>query len=373
MLSYICELIKTNENWQEVMESLDVTVKTNGNLAIFNYGLYPDFTNDLVQESRGIIIDYTVPRVVCWPFRKFGNWQESYADEIDWSTARVQEKIDGSIIKLYYYNGQWNWATNATINAADASCMYTSRNFLELIQRAINYKKIDFDALNKDYTYIFELVSPDSKVIIDYGVTKLFHTGTRNNITGEEYADVDINIEKPHEYPLNSFDAAVKAATELNKLGQGVEHEGFVVVDGNWHRIKIKTQEYLNVHHAVNNHVLTKKRCVDYVLDGGEALEIIKRDVPEYKHVIMYYEFRIAELKYNLVQDVRYAKSLYEEYNHDRKAVAIAMKNSPFMQIAMKKLEVDEEEIDFEYEFSRIFRCRICDLIVDYEDIMFEE
>jgi len=31
-----------------------------------------------------------------------------YADTIDWSAARVQEKVDGSLIKVWYYNGEWN-------------------------------------------------------------------------------------------------------------------------------------------------------------------------------------------------------------------------------------------------------------------------
>ena len=349
MTSYICDLIKTNKNWQNVMESLNVKVKIQGDLAIFNYNMDVDFANPLVQESRGIIIDYTVPRVVCWPFRKFGNWQESYADEIDWSTARVQEKIDGSIIKLYMYQGAWHWATNGMIDAAEADCMYSSKNFLEVIKSASNYGKIEFDKLDRDYTYIFELVSPDTKVVIDYGYTKLFHTGTRNNITGEEYSTVDIGIEKPREYALTSFDDAIKAATELNAIGQDVEHEGFVVVDGHWNRIKIKTQEYLNVHHAINGHVMTKKRMIEYILDGGDALNIIKADVPEYKHIIMYYEFRIEEIKFEMLQAIRYAKSLYEEYSHERKAVASVMKGNPFMAMAMRNLEKEDVDIEKKY------------------------
>ena len=192
--SYICELISTNNNWQEVMESLNVKVKFKGDLAIFNYNVEVDFSNPLVQESRGIIINVISAEVVCWPFRKFGNWQESYVDTIDWSTARVQEKIDGSIIKLYYYDGAWRWATNGMIDAVEADCMYSSKNFLDVIKSASNYGMIDFDSLNKDYTYIFELVSPDTKVVIDYGYTKLFHLGTRNNKNGEEYiVEVELN------------------------------------------------------------------------------------------------------------------------------------------------------------------------------------
>lgn len=50
------------------------------------------FGNPLVQEARGIIIDTEKMEVVCWLFRKFGNFTESYADEIDWDTACVQKE-----------------------------------------------------------------------------------------------------------------------------------------------------------------------------------------------------------------------------------------------------------------------------------------
>ena len=70
-----------------------------------------------IRELGGIIIDCERCEVVCWPFRKFGNHNEGYADTIDWSTARVQEKVDGSIVKLWYdeANGKWQFSTNGCI------------------------------------------------------------------------------------------------------------------------------------------------------------------------------------------------------------------------------------------------------------------
>lgn len=81
---------------------MGIGIKEESPYAIFNYAIGCDFSNPIVQEARGIIIDLENLDVVCWPFRKFGNYNESYADKIDWSTARVQEKIDGSIIKLWW-------------------------------------------------------------------------------------------------------------------------------------------------------------------------------------------------------------------------------------------------------------------------------
>jgi hypothetical protein len=50
----------------------------------------------IVRESRGVILDEADDwRVVARAFDKFFNYGESGADEIDWGTARVQEKVDG--------------------------------------------------------------------------------------------------------------------------------------------------------------------------------------------------------------------------------------------------------------------------------------
>ena len=100
--SKLCCFISKYENWRDILkDKYKITIKEEYPFAIFNYGIDCDFSNPIVQESRGIILDLDNLEVVCWPFRKFGNYNESYADKIDWNTARVQDKIDGSIIKLW--------------------------------------------------------------------------------------------------------------------------------------------------------------------------------------------------------------------------------------------------------------------------------
>ena len=101
ILSFI---IDHPDTWQIDLEAKNIRVKQQGDLAIFNYRPGADFNDEIVREARGIIIDIKNLSVVCYPFTKFGNYYESYADDIDWSTAQVQEKIDGSIVKLYHYN-----------------------------------------------------------------------------------------------------------------------------------------------------------------------------------------------------------------------------------------------------------------------------
>ena len=282
--SFLCRFIFNHPNdWEELLSTYPyfITVKKSEPLAIFNYNLLAseivedeeteeterftcDFSLPEVQEARGIIINYQTLEVVCWPFRKFGNYGESYADEIDWQTARVQEKVDGSIMKLWYdkLNGHWQISSNKLIDASEATTT-GGYSLLKLFKKAANTQKLDFDILNKDYTYIFELVSPLNRVVIKYSEIEIYHIGTRNNLTGEELVE-DIGIKKPKAYPLTSLKDCIDAAAALNKDCDKFDllNEGFVVVDGNWNRIKIKSPDYVLIHHALNGGILSRRKSL---------------------------------------------------------------------------------------------------------------
>lgn len=259
MQSYLVEYIQNHPNdWKELLAVKDISIKNQDNLYIFNYNITANFSDPIVREARGIIlhIDDQLIYPVCWAFNKFGNYGEPYADKIDWSTARVQEKIDGSLIKVWWYKGEWHISTNSTIDAFNTPM---GVNFGQLFERAID---LDYSRLNPLNTYMFELVSPENRVVIDYNNTTVYHIGTRNKVSGEEIVE-DIGIQKPKEYSLHSLEDCVNAANQLNPIGQAVIHEGFVVVDKNWHRIKVKSPEYVAIHHLLPNGIITDAQIID--------------------------------------------------------------------------------------------------------------
>lgn len=302
--SYLCKFIKENENWRERLTSYPffIHIKEDGDLAIFNYSLTDtdkiekdgeeviarvDFSIPEVQESRGIIINTKTCEVVCWPFRKFGNYGESYVDKINWNAASVQEKVDGSIMKLWFdkrkdYN-LWRISTNGVIDAYTCKSSF-GKVYGQLFKEAANNQKLDLDKLDIDNTYIFELVSPFNRVVIEYPETMIYHTGTRNNITGKEL-DIDIGIVKPKKYKLTSLEDCIEASKQLNIRKDenkfDVQNEGFVVVDDNFNRIKIKSPEYVAVHHAFNGGILSRKRAIYMVLENED--EEYLTYFPEYK------------------------------------------------------------------------------------------
>ena len=43
---------------------------------------------------------------VCMPFYKFGNYGKSYVTPLNWNNSYVTEKLDGSLIKLWFDNNE---------------------------------------------------------------------------------------------------------------------------------------------------------------------------------------------------------------------------------------------------------------------------
>ena len=333
-------------NWKELIEEKFITVKQTGDRYIFNYqSIFCDYNDPVVQEARGIILEIKDGNaiVVCWPFRKFGNYQEGYVDHIDWASARVQEKVDGSIMKLYHYNGQWIWATNSCVEAREATLYGKFETFEELVRKATNYKNIPFAKLNKDWTYIFEITSLENKVVIEYKETSLYHLGTRNNLTGEEYV-VDIGMKKPKEFALSSLEECIEAAAMINKGKTDIENEGFVVVDKDFHRVKVKSPEYVLMHHAQGSQ-LSKKEMLEALLLDRELEKV--REGGAYEVPYLYYKFNLAEYLSDADMFARYVRQLYEEFEHDRKAVAMQIKGHPMANIGFAAIgnEMTAKEI----------------------------
>lgn len=371
--SKLCCFISEHEDWRDILkDEYKIVIKEEYPLAIFNYGIDCDFADPIVQEARGIIINLETLNVVCWPFRKFGNYNEIYADKIDWNTARVQDKIDGSIIKLWWDNTarKWQFSTNGTINAETALAnQMTQETFLDVIKKADNYNEIVLRLadLSKDHTFIFELVSPETQVVVKYPVSHLYHIGTRNNISGMEI-NSDIGIEKPKEYFLKSLDDCLSAAYDLNKSDDGLIHdvkkEGFVVVDDNWNRIKIKSPDYLMLHRMSSNSNFSKERIVGMIRDGVVSIPSICDDFPNYAHYFKFYDFKISELEYQAKVFCDLTDRIYEEYSHERKAVANIIKKHRLAGLGFKHLDSGKSGCELLEEMPL---SQYCKYIPDYK------
>ncbi len=200
----------------------------------------------IVQECRGLILDEQQDwKVVAFPFTKFFNYDEFYARPIDWPTARVYEKLDGSIMTLYFYENAWHVAS---AGLPDASGQIRNRDFTigELFWRVWHEKGYHMP-LQTDWCYIFELTSPHTQVVVPYEADNLTLIGAKNRVTWQEEwpekAAQSYNWEVVQSFPLVSLADALESGKQLNPMKQ----EGFVVCDENFNRVKIKSLQYVSI------------------------------------------------------------------------------------------------------------------------------
>lgn len=307
----LIKFLENNSNWKETLSQPPycLTIKEEDGFNLLKYSqVDSNFNYELVRECRGIILDKHL-KPVCIPFFKFGNYGESYCPDIDWKSARVQEKVDGSLIKVWFYDGKWRVSTNGTIDAYKSDIgqsIFSVMNipyqtFGGLFDKAKENCGLDFDRLDKNKTYMFELVSPYNKVVVPYKNIEIYHIGTRDNTTFEEL-DEDIGVQKPKQYDLHTLEDCIATASKMP-----YNEEGYVVVDKNWNRVKIKSPQYVAVHHLKNNGDLNFASLVQLVR-ANEVEEFVIY-FPEYKEYVIKLKDKIDEIISELENEVDILKT----------------------------------------------------------------
>lgn len=234
--------------------------------------------NPIVQESRGIILDENNQwRVISWPFRKFFNYGEGHAASIDWTTARVQEKLDGSMMSIYFWDGRWHVASSGLPDAS-GEVQGTDLTFEELFWRTWSKQDFKMPGIHAiGTTYIFELTSPYNRIVVTQPSARLSLIGTRSIWSGAEAPiRYTVTYNPVREFPLTSIEEAIQTFEGMDPLTQ----EGYVIVDGNFNRIKVKHPGYVALHHMKSS--FSVKRVVE-VIRTGECSEVLNA-FPEWSH-----------------------------------------------------------------------------------------
>ena len=268
----IVKFIHEHEDWETLLSNAPYNLKISWDdgFVLFKYNqINSDFNEKICREARGLILDSTNNfKVVRFAFEKFFNLGESFAAHIDWNTAVATEKIDGSIISVWYARGKWRIATNSTIDAfkAELNGVGPYKTFGDLFESVLPLSTFVGNRY-ENICWTFELVSPYNKVVIDYPETKVYLLSVRLMNTLEEvgldqlstYAH-RIGVDYPQFYYMND-------ETGFRKLVEDMPegHEGIVVRDENGERVKIKTLLYFQMHKAKNNGVITLERIVDLI------------------------------------------------------------------------------------------------------------
>lgn len=271
--------------------------------SIFMYNtIKSDWNEEITKLARGCIIDED-GNYICRPYDKFFNSHELMADDIDYSSAIKEEKLDGSIIKLYYHEGEWRFATNGMILAEEASINDTM-TFMDLIKMTREYDTIisyTKHALNmcKNKTFIFELTSPYNKVVVPYDSHKLTILDIRDNITGDI---LNKRLLKANE-PLSLFLINMPYPKQYAFSDTDTKIEGFVIKDANGNMIKIKNPWYVSAHHMKGEN--KNKSILDIWLsnEASEFLSYFPEMTEKYNLVKNFMIEKYTEIE-NVIQEI---------------------------------------------------------------------
>jgi RNA ligase len=278
----------SDEALQQAIDEHYVTVRKHPDwpLYIYNYtakAAYDDFWNEVTVNCRGLICN-EAGRVLARPFKKFF-WTNHYPPEssIFKRPYHVHKKYDGSLGIAYKPH-------------SDSRPMIATRGSFESDQ-AVKATQIlwdkypDFD-IRENMTYLFEIIYPQNRVVLNYGDTEdLVLLDVVGTLSGHSYLfsqspesagnffgwpgpiaeriDVDENM-SPHDV--------------LSLANPDGSEEGFVLAfvneDSTLTRMKVKTEEYCRLHYE--KYSLSNIIIWDQLRTGKPINEIIGECPDEY-------------------------------------------------------------------------------------------
>jgi hypothetical protein len=296
------------------------------NLTLFKYDqIDSPMGESIVQECRGIILNEADDwNVVSYAFKKFFNRLEGHATPIDMNTAKIQDKLDGSLMVVHYYAGEWRVNSSGTPDAG-GNVYGSTKTFSELFWEV--WKGLGY-ALPQDlgYCYAFELMTPLNRIVCVYDKPRIVLHGVRNLNTIQEHEPEPFAEKNGWEcvksFKANSLEDVATMAAALDPI----RNEGYVAVDANFNRQKIKNPAYVALSHLKDSMGSSSKRMVEVVRNGesSEFLSVFPEFLEIYNEVKTKFDALVvdAEATYAANKDIKVQKDF-----------AMAVKDKPYASI----------------------------------------
>jgi len=242
-------------------------------LVLYNYTdkcTFEEKWNKYTLNARGTVYEIATGNVVARAFPKFFNFGELPTSKsrnlLKEKDFQVNEKMDGSLGIIYYYNG---WKVNTRGS-------FTSEQAIKGLD--ILLSKYDQSLLNKSTTYLVEIIYPENRIIVNYGdeekltLLATFHTQSGNELS--------LDTLKWNPFPcaptIDKFSSIPEIIEEQSKLSK--LEEGFVVRFSNGERVKFKSVEYLKIARILSN--MTPLNCWK-VMKNGRVDKSYTEHIPE--------------------------------------------------------------------------------------------
>lgn len=291
-------------------------------LTIFNYTeqcVYERHWNETTMVCRGLVVDRDSEEVVARPFRKFFNVGEPDAPELDPDQmVWVTDKHDGSLGIAFWYEGEWRMASRGSFTSEQA---VRGDKLLRMGGWGDDFVQ-HYEDLNRGITYLFEIIYPENRIVLDYGATEelrlLAGVGLENGWVFPHYPDL-------------------MTAREALALPDRTNAEGYVLLatlqDGNQAMWKVKQADYLARHKIIFG--LNERVVWEWLMDGRDTFDTKCAELPDELQV--WAQGVVEDLDNWASKCVAYAMNSYKMFYHpDRKTFAMAVEEDPRRHLLFK-------------------------------------
>ena len=329
--------------------NLRATFHPDEDLVILNYDMLDTPKADPYgQKCRGLVLDINTLQPVAKAFDRFFNIGECNTSikDFDLPSLRVEEKADGSLIIVYYYNGFWRMNTRGSFGQGQV-CDMVGMTWYDLFYMATGVKHIaefggaleeNFSMEAREFSWVFELCSRYNKVVTDYPEPTLFYLTSFHMPDGKEdptdfkfYIDNPPTVE-PGTWTMGVWTESLERTEDIiykllsSKVERKADFEGFVLVDDNYTRGKLKSKTYLALHQLKGEGKVSIERLIDIIFKG--ELDEILAYFPEIEDYCRDIEKQMEDLFISAW--TLYNKSLTCA---DRKEFAMSVKDHPLASL----------------------------------------
>jgi RNA ligase len=264
-------------------------------LTIWNYSpkvQYDRYWDDVTLQCRGLVTN-SEGAIIARPFKKFFNYEELPIEHIPNESFEVYDKMDGSLGILFYYNNEWHLATRGSFTSDQA------------IRGKEILKNYDTTELLTDYTYLFEIIYPENRIVIEYDKEMLMLLGAIKTETGEEMDYASLGWHSIMQgYPLVKKYNGVNDYKTLKAIVSN-DQEGFVIRFKNGFRMKIKGEEYCRLHRILTN--VSTRNIWEYLRENKPFDDLLEKVPDEFynwvKHTVKNFESKHEEILGHVITD----------------------------------------------------------------------
>jgi RNA ligase len=261
------------EQLDKLVEQGYLAKKEQGDLVLYNYSekcVFEKKWTKHTENSRGTIYEKSTKRVIAKSFPKFFNFSELSISKqrniLKQNNFEVFTKEDGSLGNVFFYNDKWNVTTRGSFESDQA------------VKATRMLSKYNLSRLNKNFTYIVEIIYPENRIIVNYGskeelvLLASFETETGSDLKLSGLEDwLPFPIAESHKF--NSIEEVIEAVSKMDS-----NSEGFVVKLLSGERFKVKSPEYLKIARLMSR--MSPLTLWESMKDGKVSIELMQ-SIPE--------------------------------------------------------------------------------------------